>query len=180
MPLDTMDRLKLRAQDTEARAAEMFKTPVTSKPQQRTSLLGEEPFISDGVRILDPVTPLELMRYHSVAPSSRLEVLQSWEGGVIDIDRDAGTFKARLYDLTNPDADVSEAEFDIRDVSLNDMDLLKPGGVFRWLIGYRKHVFGQQERVSAIIFRRLPVWTETDLSEARTQGESLARAIHVR
>jgi len=99
---------------------------------------------------------------------------------VVGIDQQARTFTARMCDLTNQSADVSEAEFYIEDVSANDIDLLKIGGVFRWMIGYRKHNFGQRERISAIKFRRLPSWDVKDIEAAVAEGERLAGKIHLR
>lgn len=133
----------------------------------------------DGVRILRPIPPSERSKLYNYELASRLDVLQSWEGAVIEIDHGTSQFTARLFDLTNTSADESEAVFDIADVSANDRDLLRPGGIFRWMIGYRRHSYGQQERVSAIVFRRLPTWYERDLEEAAIYGERLARAISI-
>ncbi len=135
--------------------------------------------ISDGVRILEqvlPVAPLQLAHLHHLQLKSRLEVLQSWEGIVIDIDEERGEFKARLSDLTNRGGDESEAIFDKRDVGANEIDLLRVGGIFQWLVGYRKHSYGQMERVSAIVFRRLPAWHAEDLARAQSEGEAIAAA----
>jgi len=136
--------------------------------------------ISDGIRILEDFAPLERARLYQHTQPSRLEVLNAWEGAVMAVNRKAGTFTARLYDLTDTKADISEAEFEIGDVSLNDVELLKVGGVFRWMIGYRTHSFGQRERISAIKFRRLPAWTAEDIQAAAAEGDRIARKIRVR
>jgi hypothetical protein len=137
---------------------------------------------SDGVRVVEqvmPMAPLQLAQYQHLQLKSRLGVLQSWEGVVVDIDDENSEFRARLSDLTQPGADDSEAVFDISDVSANDIDLLREGGVFQWLIGYRKHSYGQMERVSAIIFRRLPAWRAEDLEIAQAEGDALAAAFSI-
>ncbi|SEH12664.1 hypothetical protein SAMN05428974_0532 [Sphingopyxis sp. YR583] len=135
---------------------------------------------SDGMRIFDPVLlpmpPLERARLEQLDVSSKLDVLQSWEGAVIDVDEKAGEFTARLHDLLDSKADLREVTFDLREVSANDRDLLRPGGIFQWMIGYRRFNHGRMERVSSITFRRLPAWYSEDLAAARSEGEALAAA----
>lgn len=153
----------------------VIKTVISTSESSELAIDKEQSI--DGIRILDGIAPLERERYFRHSLASRLEVLQSWEGAVIDIDADEGYFTARLYDLTSPEHPVSEAEMEISDVSRNDQDLLKVGGIFRWMIGYRRHSYGQQERVSAIVFRRLPGWTEGDIAKATEEGERLAASL---
>ena len=148
---------------------------VTTSAVGKSILDGEQAF--DGVRILDGLAPLERARYFEHTLSSKLEVLNSWEGVVTQISYGEGYFTARLYDLTNSQNGVSEADFEIEDVSSNDRDLLRSGGIFRWMVGYRRHSFGQRERVSAIVFRRLPSWTAEDLKRAQDEGERLAASL---
>ena len=131
----------------------------------------------DGIRILSGISPLERESYYSHTLASRLQVLQSWEGAVTHIDPMQGFFVAKLYDLTRPSENVKEAELELCDVSPNDRDLLKVGGIFRWMIGYRRQSYGQQERVSAIVFRRLPAWSERDIEVAAEEGERLAASL---
>jgi hypothetical protein len=186
MPLDTLQT----ATSTQLHpSSSLLVTPRIHKPEVRPATdvsrtdidgLSKDLNIVDGVRILDDLAPLERARLYHHTQSSRLEVLNTWEGAVISIDRQAQTFTARLYDLTNNTRDVSEAEFAIEDVSANDIDLLKVGGVFRWMIGYRKHSFGQRERISAIKFRRLPAWTFDDIKSAAAEGERLAGKLRVK
>lgn len=136
---------------------------------------------SDGIRIFPvsvPVPPLERARREKFDVSSKLEVLQSWEGVVTEVDDLTREFSARLHDLTNSQGELREALFDLRDVSANDRDLLRAGAVFQWLIGYRRFNFGQMERVSSIVFRRLPAWHSEDLEAARREGEAIAAAFH--
>lgn len=132
---------------------------------------------SDGVRILNPVPASDRVRYYHHDVQSRLEVLASWEGAVLAIDENAQTFTARLCDLASDE--ISEAVFDISDVNRIDLDLLEIGGIFRWLIGYRKQSYGQQERISALVFRRLPAWSAIDIEQALAEGKRLADRIRV-
>jgi hypothetical protein len=131
----------------------------------------------DGVRILNPVRASDRVRYYHHDVQSRLEVLASWEGAVLAITKNAQPFTARLCDLDSDE--ISEAEFDISDVSRIDLDLLQIGGIFRWLIGYRKQSYGQQERISALVFRRLPAWSSIDIEQAVAEGKRLADRICV-
>lgn len=181
----TMDETRLVARPvTEALGAPVVSRPHYFDEEADTSteitLEADAPRSIDGVRILDAIAPLQMSRFYELSLSSRLDVLQSWEGAVTEIDEERGTFTARLMDLDNPAAAVSEAEFDLSDVSANDCDALRIGGIFRWMIGYRRHNFGQRERVSAIVFRRLPVWNEADVEEAVIEGERLAGSIRPR
>ncbi|AUW59426.1 hypothetical protein C1T17_16360 [Sphingobium sp. SCG-1] len=148
-------------------------------PDQRIGRPITESQEVDGIRILDAIAPLERAKYFTHNVASRLEVLQAWEGAVIDVRRNEGTFTAQLYDLNNPGEAISEAEFDIQDVSSNDIGLLKEGSIFRWMIGYRMHSFGQRERVSAIVFRRLPNWSAEDIKAAVAEGGRIAEELVV-
>ena len=101
--------------------------------------------------------------------------LQEWEGYVQSVGDDE--FTASLLDLTNNSkAEDEEADFPIDDLTEDDKGLLKPGAVFRWLIGYRS-IGGTKERISRIVFRRLPQWTKRDLQAAQDKAKYYSRAI---
>lgn len=133
--------------------------------------------LPDVLHVFNAIGPWEKAKLYHHEVNSRLNLLQSWEGVVTSVDLTSGEFAARLFDLTSPLADESEAVFDIGEVSTNDVDLLKVGSVFRWMIGYRKYNFGKQERISSIVFRRLPAWYESDIETAISYGEELAGTI---
>ena len=103
-------------------------------------------------------------------PSTRFEVLQKWEGIVLDVLRES--FTARLIDLTLEGSD-EEAEFALDEIDEGDKDLLKPGAVFYWNIGYSDSPSGRA-RVSIIRFRRLPVWRSEELQRAKRDAERLS------
>ena len=96
--------------------------------------------------------------------------LQKWEGTVLEISKDA--FLGRLVDQTNPGAD-EEAEFSLAEISEEDKELLAPGAVFYWNIGYNDSPSGQRTRVSVIRFRRLPAWSEREIRDAKQKAEQL-------
>jgi hypothetical protein len=104
--------------------------------------------------------------------AGRAVCLQKWECYVQTILDD--TFIARIIDLTSESPD-EEAEFFIADISDEDMDLLKPGAVFYWHIGYIISSSGTRSRASTIRFRRLPVWEKEDIEAATKEAERLRR-----
>ena len=104
-----------------------------------------------------------------IAPSANFELdtfmaLQKWEGYVISVNK--GTFIARLKDLTNNYPD-EQAEIEIEEIPFNDREMLCPGAVFYWSIGYNDSITGQRTRQSLIRFRRLPVWDKNEIEEAK-------------
>ena len=101
-------------------------------------------------------------------PSS-MHPLQEWEGWVVETDEHE--FLARLTDLTaSPDPSdpdfVQEEDAIIPNSEIADDDLerLRPGNVFRWVIGYERSPSGAKRRVSQIVFRDLPVVTAQDIA----------------
>ena len=113
----------------------------------------------------------------AVRPAAALRIsfhpLQEWEGHVISVGVE--TFTARLTDLTNGATVAGEvAEFPIDDLSDGDREMLAVGRVFRWAIGYQRGIGGTKSRLSRIVFRRLPQWTEKDLIKAEKEAASLS------
>lgn len=76
--------------------------------------------------------------------------IQSWTGYVSDIEED--NFTAKLIDKKDPTT-YEIATFSKEDVSDGDLNLLKPGAVFYWSIGYATNK-GQRIKQSLIRFRR--------------------------
>lgn len=102
-------------------------------------------------------------------------LLQEWEGYVISINDDE--FTASLLDLTKgKNIEQEEADFSIDDLTQDDKKLLKPGAVFRWIIGYRS-IGGTKERISKIVFRRMPQWTAKDLQTAQAKAKEISHTI---
>lgn len=111
-----------------------------------------------------------------VLPAVSFYPLQEWEGHVIEVGDK--TFKARLIDITAGERhDREEVELPIDDLTDDDREILAPGRVFRWAIGYQRSRAGSKKRVSQIVFRRLPQWTERELAEAKEEGRQLSAAI---
>lgn len=89
--------------------------------------------------------------------------LQSWEGFVESATPQA--FTARLRDRAKKSPDQI-AEFPIEEVSPFDRELVQPGAIFYWDIGYSEDKTGQRLRASLIRFRRLPAWTRKEIEKA--------------
>ncbi len=101
-----------------------------------------------------------------------LVALQSWEGVVLDVDEDS--FIVRLVDVSGEHED-EEVELSKDELSEFDLELLEPGAILYWTIGYRERVRGSRERVSRIRLRRVPAWTQSQLTEAKERAAALAR-----
>ena len=100
--------------------------------------------------------------------------LQKWEGVVLEVKEDS--FLARLIDLTEEGPD-EEAEFPLEEVPGGDKQLIKPGAIFYWNIGYHDTSSGQRIRSSMIRFRRLPVWQKTEIDDTKRKAKQLRNAI---
>ena len=87
-------------------------------------------------------------------------------------------FKARLTDLSANDETESElGEFPISDLSDDDRELLREGAILRWVIGYQVLRGGTRQRISQVVFRRLPAWTKGDLAGADVLAADIISAI---
>jgi hypothetical protein len=96
----------------------------------------------------------------------RFDLLQQWECTIEEIGDGIVTASIRdLTDRTQPDEIV---DLPIDEFSPADSELVAPGAVFYWTIGYRTTPTGTKERVSRFRVRRMP-------SPTRRQIESIAR-----
>jgi len=101
-----------------------------------------------------------------------------WEGSVLDLSRD--TFTARLKDLVDPDAPEEIAEFCYDDLQQGDETLVKPGAVFRWIIGTTiSPKGGMNQKFSRLHFRKLPAWREEHFNKAQETTEDWIENIFV-
>lgn len=102
--------------------------------------------------------------------------LQEWEGHVVSLSNEG--FTARLVDITaEQQLATEEADFAIEEVSDSDLDLLREGALFRWAIGYETAPSGSKKRVSQLVFRRLPKWTEREIKQADRRAAELVKGI---
>ena len=108
----------------------------------------------------------------SERPQEILIALQSWEGVVLGVDDTS--FVARLIDVAG-EHDDEEVKLSRDELSDFDLELLEPGAILYWTIGYRQQLRGSRERVSRIRLRRVPAWTKRQLGEAQERASDLAR-----
>ena len=139
-----------------------------------TEKMSTEMRSSDGLIIQLPVpTPMR--------PIPTMHPLQEWEGYVLEKGEDE--FSARLLDLTIDSLDANggrmreeEAQIPLSEISDDDVQRLRPGSVFRWVIGYERSASGTKRRVSQIVFRDLPAMTRQDISEGREWAHKVAQS----
>lgn len=104
-------------------------------------------------------------------PRTNFLTLQAWEGVITDVND--SSFSAKVVDLT-ANAPDEEADIDLADVSKDERSLVKAGAVFLLHVGYATSEGGQRSRTATLRFRRLPVWTETELSRAQISAQDHA------
>lgn len=119
---------------------------------------------------------LGVVHYRTVEREIPREVkLQEWEGQVQEVG--PTYFSARLVDLTAGEkVETEEAELPLDDLIESDRALLVPGAVFRWIIGYR-YMYGQKDRFTRFVIRRLPMWTEQEIRSADQEADELHHAL---
>lgn len=100
--------------------------------------------------------------------------LQKWQGYVLKVTDNF--LLVRLVDLSKNGGD-EEAEIPIEEISDDDKDLIRPGAIFYWSIGYLDSYSGQRSRVSVIRFQRLPSWSKEEIDAAKREAEHLQEAI---
>jgi hypothetical protein len=121
----------------------------------------EQPFL-----FYELTSPVKIDKFNS---------LQKWEGCVTKVTKDS--FFANLVDLTNSDIPEEEVEIPIKEIVQEDIELIRPGAVFYWNIGYYDKTSGRL-RSSLIRFRRLPLWTKNEINLAKSKAEELSKSIN--
>ena len=115
-------------------------------------------------------------RWASPRPAATLHALQEWEGYVLEIG--GQDFVARLVDLTAGSThEGEEAVIPLAELSDEDSAKMRPGSIFRWVIGYERNVEGTKKRVSQIVFRDLPAITKTSLRDGEKWALETIRSL---
>jgi len=104
-------------------------------------------------------------------PGQRQIVFHHWECTVVSVGETS--FAATLRSLRDPIDIDKEAEIPNDDIMPDDLELLQPGAVFYWTIGYDVSPGGTRKRSSQVKFRRLPAWTKKDIERVRAQASEL-------
>lgn len=96
--------------------------------------------------------------------------VEIWEGRVEEIRKDEGVFEAVLVSKLGGQAD-HVAEIEISEISDQDINLLRLGGIFYLSIfktvNHGSTIFSSQE----LRFRRLPTWTKSQVNMIRTKSK---------
>ncbi|MEW6277333.1 MAG: hypothetical protein AB1758_01840 [Candidatus Eremiobacterota bacterium] len=147
--------------------------PVVPGTEQRTGSIERTEVWYAGVCPANVVRPAFVHKVPEPVRKPRYSCEKSWEGTVLSIQPDG--FSARLCEPGGaPDL---EAAFTLEEVAPDDLELVQPGAIFYWNLGYRDSPSGERERFSMLRFRRLPTWTESELRRARQAGDELADAL---
>lgn len=143
----------------------------TFRLRDGVTLWARRPPPSQNAAGANTVAPVTVLRVGHTTNIPSLQVLQQFEGTVCSVTEDE--FVAVLRDMTHPERSEEQATFSRGEVVPDDQALIQEGAVFHWTIAYKSRPY--RLRVSEIRFRRMPVWSEGDLSKARAQGAELHR-----
>ncbi len=116
------------------------------------------------------VAPL-FVRPEFTVEVSDFRLLQLWEGRVDQVG--AEELVATIFDRTRPESAPEQVSISIEDINPEDRDLLRPGAVFYWSIGYANYVKGPRQRTSRIRFRRLVI-SKRRMAEAKNAAKQFA------
>jgi len=158
----TRSRLPVRGIITNSTTSRRFKAPEgNARPFYDYTSQRQEP-----ERVAKPSVV-----WMPVIPQAReaFDVLQKFEGTVQSVTDDS--FIARLVDKTNSVTE-EEAEIPLAEIMPGDFEMVKPGAVFYWVIGYRREAHGQLSRSSMIRFQRLPSWSSAEVERAKQAAET--------
>lgn len=107
------------------------------------------------------------------AEAKRFIPLQQWEGVVTEVGEES--FWAETHDLTHSENPVEVVELPLADLPREDRDMLQPGSVFYWIVGYEDSRGGQRRRSSEICLKRGPTWTRAKLERVQENAQHLFR-----
>jgi hypothetical protein len=125
--------------------------------------LNSSPAPQRGVRLVPPPSPNRLIGFVTE---------HRWQGHILSVDTN-GKFWARVYDMSQENSnEVEEAQFDLEDVPDLMKDLVRPGGIFFWDIGFQVEPSGRRVRQSLLSFPMIPRVTAKEQQAARERALS--------
>jgi hypothetical protein len=94
---------------------------------------------------------------------------QRWQGYVTNVEGEK--FHAQVYD-TSPEYkdEIEEVEFEREEVAELMRDLIVPGAIFFWDIGFQVEASGQRLRQSIVSFPMIPFYTKKQRLEAKERA----------
>lgn len=120
--------------------------------------------------------PPRVVLTRPVSSQNSFRLLQRWDGTVVSLDDD--TFTAVIRDKTNPLNYDEEVTISFEEVPPEDHGLIMRGAIFYWSVGYSEGPGRPRERASRIRFRRLPAWSEREISDAANRAAALIDALN--
>ncbi len=102
--------------------------------------------------------------------------VQAWEGVVEDVLEEEEKVYVKLIDKTDRNASDSFAYVPLDQFDPEDTDLIVPGAIFYWYVGYETKPSGRT-RSSMIRFRRVPAWTASDLKRTEAEADELFKSL---
>jgi hypothetical protein len=124
---------------------------------------------------IDYLVPPPIAKIRRIGPVSILRPRQQWEGTVIE--RQNGSFVARVSDRTNPSNSDELVTFELEEVSPEDKKLVQPGAAFYWTIGVEQSPARSIRNVEILSFRRLPSWSASSVREAEHEANEIAQLL---
>ncbi len=105
----------------------------------------------------------------------RVNVLDRWDGVVIEVDRETGVFVGE-FSPEGERAPRMRADFLISEVDADDDELLRPGALFVVQSGFIRSA-RRRMSVSTIRFRRIPSFDAADIRAAVRYATSMRREL---
>ena len=122
--------------------------------------------------------PKTSSQHFSFSPEEYFKPIKNWEGVVAAVND--SHFSAVMRDLGDAtDKGEEEFEIDIEDVDVGDRDLVVPGGIFYFTVGYRIRRGGTRIKGTQIVFRRLPAWSKKDIRRAEARANKLSKIMNL-
>ena len=128
-------------------------------------------------RVVERVTEQVQLPTQPSPPEARQKVLQAWLGVVSEL-VDEKEFVSVVKDQSDPTRPDERITIDIDEVDPQDRKFLTKGAVFYWYI-FEEFRKGTRRIVYDLRFRRVPAWSENDLTDIRQRAEQRARRFGV-
>jgi len=112
-----------------------------------------------------------------VAVRTREMIRQQWECSVMSVAPDS--FEAILRPVRQSQSQSDAVLFttvQLDEISQDDVELLMPGAVFDWVVGFQESAGGTRTGFSRMKFRRLPSWTAREIREAKSRAAEMLAA----
>lgn len=162
-----LDDLSKRLGDEPVHSAERYKVRFES---HLNDFVGVD-VMKGLVRRPQPITEQQIRS----TPSSTGKVVE-WEGVVEEVENDQIHCRLRIVKGSNVDFEEFTS-LDLDRVDEGDRDLVKPGALFRLVIGV-KAISGTREQFSRVVFRRLPAWNRRSIEQAQRYVEEIFQGIN--